>query len=68
MVDRLALTPREQTALELMAHGHTARETARHMGVGQYHVEKLWRNARLKLGVRHNFQAVGVAFRKGILE
>lgn len=67
-MDRLTLTPREQVALELMAHGHGEQQAAQYMGISVYTVKKHWQSVRIKLGAKHNHGAVGAAFRKGILE
>ena len=64
----LNLSPREREILELLAHGRTQREIAAALGLSPKTVATHIQHLLSKLGVHSRAQAVGMAYRLGIVE
>ena len=62
-----SLTPREVEVLTLIAHGHTAAETAELLGISPKTVENRKQGIFAKLDVQNQAHAVAVALRTGLL-
>jgi DNA-binding NarL/FixJ family response regulator len=57
------LTPRERDVLAMLAEGHTAREAAKLLGIGDETVKTHLRNAMDKLEARTRVHAIAIALR-----
>ena len=62
-----SLTPRMRQALDGVARGETAGQTARRLGVGEPTVRTILAAARGRLEAGTSAQAVTIAMRRGLL-
>jgi DNA-binding NarL/FixJ family response regulator len=62
------LTPRERDVLATLADGHTAREAAKLLGIGDETVKTHLRNAMQKLEARTRVHAIAIALRDQLIK
>lgn len=61
------LTRRQQEVLVLTSLGHSEREIAATLKISPYTVKEYKRDVRFRLAARTSTEAVGIAFRQGLL-
>jgi DNA-binding NarL/FixJ family response regulator len=64
---QVALSPRERQVLALVARGATNREVALQLQIGEQTVKTLLARAFAKLGVHRRSEAVGAAYKAGLI-
>jgi two-component system nitrate/nitrite response regulator NarL len=64
----VALTPREQEALSLLAHGLVNKQIARRLRISEHGVKRLVANILAKLGCSNRTLAVAIALQKGLVK